>query len=773
MLLAAAFLSLFVAAASGPEYAGTDGHLRVVLPRLDADAKIDGDLSEPVWEQAARLTRFSQYAPDDGRPASDETEVRVWYSPSAIYFGIRATASPGSVRATLGDRDHVEDDDLVQIYLATFNDGRQATVIGVNPLGVQLDGAIVEGTSQGGQGFGGLAAGRPGTDLSPDFVYDSKGRLTRQGFDIEIRVPFKSLRYQSSATQDWGLHIIRRVQSSGHEDSWVPARRSAASFLAQAGTLVGLTDLRRGLVMDLNPVVTARTDGADRAGRWTYDGHRPEAGGNLRWGVTPNLTLNATANPDFSQVEADATQFQIDPRQSLFFSEKRPFFLDGIEFFSTPNNLVYSRRIVEPLVAAKLTGKAAGTTVAALSAVDDAGQSIDGASHPIFNVIRIQRDLGHSSRAGFVYTDRLDGSHSNHVAGADAHLVWNKIYAVDLQAGASRTADGRVAHTGALWQGAFVRSGRRFSARYSLRGNAPDFTAATGFIGRPGIVEAALSDQLAFYGGRGALVERWTADVQLSGTWRYDDFMAGRGALERKWHTNANFFFRGGWHAGGSVLVERFDYDPSIYGNYAVLDGATVRPFSGESLPNLDYVLTLDTPRLHGVWLNLFHIWGRDENFFEWSSADIVYSTASVRWRPTERLRADLDYNLQTFARRTDGSYVGIRRIPRLKLEYQATRSVFVRYVGEFATRYQDDLRDDGRTGLPLVYVGPDGSYVPASGIRERTFRNDWLFSYQPTPGTVVFAGYGNSLANPDSRQAALRRVRDGFFLKVSYLFRL
>ncbi len=646
-------------------------------------------------------------------------------------------------------------------------------MIGVNPLGVQLDGAIVEGTGQGGQGFGGLAAGRPGTDLSPDFVYDSKGRLTQQGFDIEIRVPFKSLRYQSSATQDWGLHIIRRVQSSGHEDSWVPARRSAASFLSQAGTLVGLTDLRRGLVMDLNPVVTARADGADRAGRWTYDGHRPEAGANLRWGLTPNLTLNATANPDFSQVEADETQFQIDPRQSLFFAEKRPFFLDGIEFFSTPNNLVYSRRIVEPLVAAKLTGKAAGITVAALSAVDDARQSIDGGSHPIFNVVRVQRDLGNSSRAGFIYTDRLDGSYSNHVAGADAHLVWNKIYAVDLQAAASRTADRRVAQAGALWQGAFVRSGRRFSARYALRGNAPDFTAATGFIGRPGIVEATISDQLAFYGRRGALVERWTADVQLSGTWRYDDFTGGRGALERKWHTNANFFFKGGWHAGGSVLVERFDYDPSIYGNYAVLDGATVRPFAGDSLPNLDYVLTLDTPRLHGVWLNLFHIWGRDENFFEWASADIVYSTASVRWRPTERLRADFDYNLQTFARRTDGSYVGIRRVPRLKLEYQATRSVFVRYVGEFATRYQDDLRDDGRTGLPLVYVGPDGSYVPASGIRERTFRNDWLFSYQPTPGTVVFAGYGNSLANPDPRQTALRRVRDGFFLKVSYLFRL
>lgn len=639
---------------------------------------------------------------------------------------------------------------------------------------MQVDGAVIEGTGQQGHGFGGLAAGRPATDLSPDFVFDSKGRLTDEGYEVEIRIPFKSLRYQPMATQDWGIHVIRRSQSSGHDDSWVPARRSEASFLGQAGTLVGLTDLRRGLVMDLNPVVTARADGRDDPGGWTYEGHRPEAGGNVRWGLTPNLTLNATVNPDFSQVEADATQFQIDPRQALFFAEKRPFFLDGIEFFSTPNSLVYSRQIVEPIVAAKLTGKAAGTTIAALSAVDDARQSLDGRSHPVFNVVRVQRDLASASRAGFIYTDRLDGGYSNHVAGADAHLVWRKIYAVDLQAALSRTGDSGTTHAGSLWQGVFSRTGRRFSVRYSLKGNAPEFGAATGFIGRQGVVEGTVSHQLASYGKPGALVERWTGDVQLSGTWLYDDFTAGHGALERRFHTNVNFFLKHGWHAGASVLVERYGYDPSIYQTYGVLDGATVRPFVGASLPNLDYVVSLDTPRLHGVSLNLFHLWGRDENFFEWAPANIVYSTLSARWRPTERLRADLDYNLQSFARRTDGSYVGIRRVPRVKLEYQATRAIFVRYVGEYATNYQDALRDDSRTGLPLVLVAPDGTFTRAEGLRQRSFRNDWLFSYQPTPGTVLFAGYGNSLSNAaDPLARSLRRTRDGFFLKLSYLFRM
>jgi hypothetical protein len=735
---------------------------------------VDGRLSEPPWDQAARLTGFSQYAPDDSRPAGDETEVLVWYSPTAIYFGIRAHAATGSVHATLADRDRIENDDSVQIYLSTFNDGRQATVFGVNPFGVQLDGAIVE-TAQQSQGFAGLAAGRADPDLSPDFVFDSKGHLTDFGYEVEVRIPFKSLRYQSTAAQDWGLHVIRRVQSSGHEDSWVPARRSAASFLDQAGTLAGLTDLRRGLVMDLNPVLTSHVDGRSSSDRWTYDGHRPEAGGNLRWGLTPNLTLNATVNPDFSQVEADATQFQIDPRQAIFFAEKRPFFLDGIEFFTTPGNLVYSRRIVDPLAAAKLTGKMGGTTIAALSAVDSESQSTDGASHPIFNIVRLQRDVGSASRGGFLYTNRSDDLVSNNVASADTRVVWGKIYAVDLQTALSRTATAGGATTGQLWQSAVSRNGRRFGFQYTLKGIAPDFDAASGFIGRKDVAIANFTNQLSLYGRPGAFVEKWSGDTTINGVWRYDDFLAGRGALERKLHMNNNFFIRGGWHTGFSVLVERFDYDSSIFTNYGILRGGVVDPFVGTPyLPNLDYVFTLDTPPVHGVTLSIFHIWGRDENFLEWSSANIIYSVTSLRWRPTERLRADVDYNLQSFARRSDGSYAAIRRAPRFKVEYQATRAIFVRYVGEYVSNYQDDLRDDSRTELPLVTVAPDGSFVLASGFHDRALRNDWLFSYQPTPGTVLFAGYGNALVNTDTPlRPELRRTRDGFFLKLSYLFRL
>src|SRR5439155_13330530 len=135
---------------------------------------------------------------------------------------------------------------------------------------------------------------------------------------------------------------------------------------------------------------------------------RPEVGGNVRWGITNNLTLNGTVNPDFSQIESDAGQFTFDPRQALFFAEKRPFFLDGTEQFATPNGLIYTRRIIQPVGAAKLTGKISGTSVAFLSAVDDAAGSVSRRDHPVFNLLRVQRDLGTSSKLGLTYTDRVD-----------------------------------------------------------------------------------------------------------------------------------------------------------------------------------------------------------------------------------------------------------------------------------------------------------------------------------------------------------------------------
>src|SRR5881397_1190902 len=244
-----ALLLLLQGADGAGTYSGTAKQLDVHLPRIETQAKIDGVLDDAVWRQAAMLTHFSQYRPVDGRPAEDTTEVLVWYAADAIVFGIKGYEAHGAVaRATLADRDNIGTDDQVQLLLDTFNDHRRALLFAVNPLGVQQDGVRSEGLAgaAGGANAGFRFDGV--VDLNPDYVYQSRGHLTPWGWEIEVRIPFKSLRYQSTATQNWGLQVVRVTQHTGYEDTWTPVVRANASFLIQSGRLVGLHDLRRGLV---------------------------------------------------------------------------------------------------------------------------------------------------------------------------------------------------------------------------------------------------------------------------------------------------------------------------------------------------------------------------------------------------------------------------------------------------------------------------------------------------------------------------------------------
>src|ERR687889_2055397 len=259
-------------------YSGRAGNLEVRVPRHEAESSVDGKLDESVWNETAVLTGFSQFSPTDGVPAVDSTQVLVWYSATAMHFGIRAFEAHGPAHATLADRDRIDADDHIQILLSTFNDGRQASVFAVNPFGVQSDGALVETGATSGNGFNNAVVKRENADLSPDFVFDSKGRLTDYGYEVEVRIPFKSIRFQPKKEQVWGINVVRLVQHSGREDSWTPAKRASASFLAQSGRLVGLTDLRRGVVLDFTPSLTSRTTGAEGASGWDYTGGRPELG---------------------------------------------------------------------------------------------------------------------------------------------------------------------------------------------------------------------------------------------------------------------------------------------------------------------------------------------------------------------------------------------------------------------------------------------------------------------------------------------------------------
>jgi hypothetical protein len=749
---------------------------------VDTVITVDGALSEPVWQRAARLTSFSRYLPTDGVAADDSTDVFVWYSPTAIHFGVRAYAAPGTVRATLADRDRIFMDDFVTFYLGTFNDGRQATVLSVNPLGIQSDGTLVETGSASSQAFGGLAVGREAVDGAPNFVFQSKGRVLPDGFEIEVRVPFKSLSFQATDVQAWTLHVTRTVQARGFEYSWAPAARGAASFLAQSGHLTGMTGLDRGLVLDVNPIVTSRITGsAPTVGAWGYRADRPLVGANVRWGVTRNLTLNGTLRPDFAEVEADAGQFVFDPRQALFFPERRPFFLDGIEQFTTPGNLVYTRRVVSPLAAAKLTGKTAGTTVAYLGAVDDmVGASAGSTTNPVVNILRLQRDVGGQSRVGVLLASKEEGAVANRVAGVDSRLVLNEITSLQLQGVMSQTlAPGAPARVGPFWNTNLNVSTARFGLRYVFSGISDDFVTRTGFIGRPAIVRGRADHRFTLLGTPQALFQKTDADVILDGTWRYRDFLARDPAIEQKLHLTFNTTLRGGWTAGASTLIERFGYDDRLYAGYAIerpsATGRDTVPFVGIPwMSNLDWVLSLGTPQFERWSFNGFVVWGRDQNFFEWAPSNIGFASLTARWRPTNQLRTELTYLWQYYDRAQDGSRVGEGRIPRLRVEYQLTRSIFFRFVGQYTAQFQDSLRNVAGNNEPILIRNAAGVYQYARAFRTNLVRADWLFSYLPVPGTVFFAGYGSSL---DEEQPfafrGMRRTQDGFFVKASYLFRL
>jgi hypothetical protein len=796
----AALLALTHISDPGERYSGRDKKLDVRLPRIEADVTVDGALTEPAWSQAAVLTGFSQFQPVDGRAATDSTQVLVWYSATAIHFGVRAFEAHGVVNANLLDRDKIYTDDNIQLLLGTFNDGRQAMVFAVNPLGIQADGTLNEGTGgRGGGAFGGGQQAREQADLSANFVFESKGRITDFGYQVEIRIPFKSLRYQSKDVQDWGINVVRQVQHLGHEDSWVPASRAAASFLNQSGHLVGMNGLRRGLVVDVIPEVVTRSLGAQNAaGQWDYTRDGPQVGGNVRWGITNNLTFNGTVNPDFAQVEADVAAISYDPRAAVSYPERRPFFLDGIENFSTPSNLVYTRRIVKPDGAAKLTGKVAGTNIAFLSAVDDRTTSLDwadpglrpNANRPSYNILRATRDLGGQSRVGLVYTDKADGSYYNRVAGFDGRFLFNRIYTVRGQVAGSTTRRNGVTTRAPLWNASFDRNARNLQLTYSITASDPDFRAASGFLSRTGIVNAGFNHRYTIFGKKDGLVQSAQFAVNPQATWQYNRFVDGKAWQDGKLHLNQNTTFRGGWRAGASLLLERFGYDDNLYGGYRLLKptaaGFDTIPFTGVGrLDNVDWLLSFGTPQFKRFSADLLTIWGQDENFYEWTSANIVTVTANVSWRPMDKLRVDGQYQHLEYNRKADGSTVGIRKIPRLKMEYQIARPMFFRVVGQYDAEEQAALYD-GRTGYAIVRPLASKGFAPGRdvGFSRHDLRLDWLFSYQPTPGTVMFAGYGGSYdgfrdGTIDARGAEplrlsdVRRTDDGFFVKLSYLFRM
>ncbi len=410
----------------------------VRLPRLEKPPVIDGKLDDDVWKQAAVFRDFYQVRPGDNLPPSQPSEAYIAYDSKYLYLAFRAYDEPGKVRATISKRDEIFEDDFIGVYLDTFNDKRKATELFFNPFGVQADAIRTEGS---------------GEDFSIDFVHESKGVVDEKGYTVEVAVPFKSLRYESGKDKLWGLHIFRSIKRFNNElDSWMPLSREISGTLIQEGYVTGLEGLSTERTLEIIPSITlsetgkrarsflpanARTATPD-AGRILNQPIEADMGVTAKYSLTPTVTLDFAYNPDFAQVEADATVVTANQRFPIFFEEKRPFFLEGKDIFQTPITAVHTRAIVDPDYAAKLTGKLGRNTFGLLAASDNApgnyteeeranparlpviGRFLDKNSY--IGVLRLKRDFGRENTLGIIATTYNFIERHNHLLGLDGRF---------------------------------------------------------------------------------------------------------------------------------------------------------------------------------------------------------------------------------------------------------------------------------------------------------------------------------------------------------------
>lgn len=323
-----------------------------------------------------------------------------------------------------------------------------------------------------------------------------------------------------------------------------------------------------------------------------------------------------------------------------------------------------------------------------------------------------------------------------------------------------------------MWEAVVDRTGRAFGFHYNVLGIHPDFAADNGFVNRVGIVQPGIANRVSIYGAPGSVFERWMGFVRLIGTWKYDDFFAGRPVLERNASFNNSFTFRGGWTVSATPSLARYAFDSAAYAGTRSPDPSG-NPFPFVPRGTLDATtvqFSITTPVFRKFTASVGTTIGQDVDFQEVTPVRRRDLNVSLDLRPSPQLRMTATWVSSSFSRVRDGVQTVSTRIPRVKAEYQITRAVFVRLVSQYEATVREALVDPA-TGRTLL-VSQGSGFVPSTKRVSNTLRSDFLFSFRPSPGTVFFAGYGDTMTEPDPLALnRLRRTADGFFLKASYVF--
>jgi Domain of unknown function (DUF5916)/Carbohydrate family 9 binding domain-like len=765
------------------------------LARFERAPTIDGRLDDADWQRAAVLRDFYQTQPGDNIRPTQPTELLMGYDARTLYLAVYAHDEPDKIRATVAKRDSVLEDDHVRIILDTFNDQRRAYVMAFNPLGVQQDGIMTE---------------ERGEDYSVDIVMESKGAVVSDGYIVEIAIPFKSLRYEAGRDRLWGIHVFRRIKHlNNEEDSWMPIARGRSGFLSQEGHITGLENISTERTLEIVPSLTISETGkrlrtvpaaiidaqpalAD-PGRMVNRPLRFEPGLTAKFGLTPTVTLDLAVNPDFAQVEADASVTTANQRFPIFFEEKRSFFLEGVDIFQTTMNAVNTRAIVDPDIAVKLTGKRGRNSFGLMLASDNApgNFSQEELDEPDFfsenerfidknayiAVLRLKRDLGAQNSLGLVATSYNFIEKHNQLGSIDGRFRLNPQNVLSFQVIGTTSRrlfyspdeDKKIYRTGNGF-GYFAgleRKTRRIYLNADVVGRTRDYRADVGFTRRTGtnVAEAFIRYSTEPDGKR--TLQSWNI-----GSYSYSVY--DWRARMRGWGTGARAFLNfprqsfvafgfDGWYE--RLFEEEFgprrsatragafygdDPERSAYTKSIFFAAGSVpsKKYSGEIYVNYN---------IGGIDFDL----GAGSKYPRVSRAALLDSdakldpgagngwtiTANLAYQPTDALRMTLNYDKNRLVRYDTGRVAFDSSIYSLRSTYQFTRFAFARARLDYSSL--------------------------SSNVRAQ-----FLLGWTPNPGTAFFVGYNDDMNRngfspfTGDLEPGLRRNARTFFIKMSYLFR-
>ncbi|MCG9731272.1 carbohydrate binding family 9 domain-containing protein [Shewanella sp. Isolate13] len=769
----ALLLSAFTAT---PSQAGLSSQFNIQIPTLEAAIEIDGEFDEPQWQQAAIANLKFETRPGENIAAPVQTEVRVYATQSSLFLAFSAQdPAPEQIRANLSDRDSVWGDDLVGIKLDTFNDARLAYQFFVNAYGVQMDSIENELTGSESDAW--------------DGIWYSAAKRTESGYQVEIELPFRLLNFDHNAEQKWGIEFIRFYpRNEEHRISSHQIDRNNNCQLCQLGIATGLANIEQGSDLQITPSVVLNRNSKrphKENSDWNSE-NKIEPSLDLRWGITPSTLLSATINPDFSQVEADAGQLDINSTFALFYPEKRAFFLDNKDYFDTQLNLLHTRNIGAPDYGLKLTSKVGDHTFATLITDDTSTNflvpgnlssdiaSIDKKSQNFAGRYRL--DLGKPLSIGALVTAKKSDDYHNYVTSLDAkyqptehdtftaqYVLSNTEYPVDLYKSFCSSDDclpqsncdlfecginERVLRTKKqgdfsddMYLVKYQRETRSWDLFAQYQSIGEDFRADLGFIERVDFSKFVTGGGYTWYPQQGFFNQ-----VELRGDWDISHNQAGE-KLEQE--IEAKMELQGQWQSYTAFgVVNRDRVGRRHNGASLAIDGNT-QMFS----ETMGWLYTNIKPT-RTLFLELDINYGDDIDFANDQLGTKVMFNPGINWKVTDAIEFELSHVYRTMD--VDDGRLFTANLSDLRLSWYIDIHNFIR----ISSVYTDIERDASL----YQYSTPNEHY--------QQLGNEILYGYKLNPQSVFYLGYSDGIKADDTIDS-LMKTEESYFMKVSYAWLL